>query len=241
MTVNELLDGCSKRLGDTQHLIWTAAELLGYANAAQRQLCRETLCYWRQTYLNDQEGEGEAELPANCILPDRATWGGRTLDLQSEDSVRAADQLYRTGEGRVFALAVGSLGRVRKWNIPTDSASDTDPDAHAPTTESINNTRLEYFATAPALAVGGAIDLPLSYHKCLRWYTLHRAYERNGPGQSDKLAKHYGLRWQVGLERVKMIRSELWSAMMRTLNPAGRGRGVARPVLPPEYGRMTRR
>lgn len=241
MTVNELLTGCSRRLGDSQNLIWTSAELLVYANAAQRQLCRETMCYWRQAYLNDQSGQGEAELPSDCLLPDRATWGGRSLDLQSIDSIRDADHLYQTNEGRVFALGVGPLGRVQKWNIPTDDASNANPDAHAPTTATVNNTRLEYFAIAPVLVSGGAIDLPQSYHKCLRWYTLHRAYERNGPGQSAKLAKHYETRWLVGLERVKMIRSELLSSMTRTLHPAGRGRGVARPVLPPEYGRMSRR
>lgn len=239
-TVNGLISDAAVRLGDSSNTIWSAAELLRYANTAQNELCRLTKCLWKQRYLNDQEGEGEAELPTDCLAVDRATWNSLPLDMFTTGNLQGKDKRYRTLEGRVLALGL-DVGKVYKFRVPSISITSTQPDAHAPVTDAVENTRIEYFATPAALVAGAQIDLPSSYTKYIRHYVLWQAYQRNGPGQNEKLAKHYEARWLVGIARIQAVRSRLVDARTRYIGGGGKRRqSIARPVYPPEYGRIVR-
>jgi hypothetical protein len=240
--VSELLTECSVRLGDSSNLIWSSAELLRYVKDGLGNFCRDTLCIWKQAYLNDQDGQSEAEFPSDYLIADRATWGGRPLDIVAESAVAPVDHLYQSREGRVFGLIMSGTRYARKWRVPSTSITSTNPDDHAPTTDSVDNTRLEYFAQHPTITASSVIDLPRSYAKTIRHYVLWKAYERNGPGQSPKLAIHYMQRWVAGVMRAKEIRSSLCAAMPSTLSGGERTRRrIARPIMPPEYGRIVRR
>lgn len=238
--VSELLSETAVRLGDSTNAIWTAAELLRYVNDAQSILCHETRCYWKQKYLNDQAGEGEAKLPTDFITIDRATWNALPLDIHSIYGLREMDKLYRTLEGEPLALGM-DVGKLQKFRVPSVSITSTDPDSHAPITDEVRNTRVEYYATLPTLTSTSIVDLPESYAKYMRWYVLWHAYERDGPGQSPELAKHYQERWAVGLERIEAVKSRVQSARLRSIGGEGKPkRVIARPVYPASYGRIVR-
>lgn len=239
-TVADVVTTVSLKLGDSSNGIWTSAELTRYANDGYADLCGKTLCYWKQAYLNDQDGEGEAKLPSDFLEIDRATWNSKPLEIVSLNRLRGMDSMYGSIEGEPVALGM-DIGTAHKFRVPNTTITSTNPDVHAPTVDEVQNTRLEYFAV-PALDATN-IDLPMSYVKAIEFYVQWKAYERSSPGQSIKLAQHFKLRYSIAVERIKSIRFFLPSAKIRVMGGNSQSRvskKPQRPRMPWQYGKIVR-
>jgi len=239
-TATEIITAISLKLGDSSNAIWSTAELTRYITDAYVTLCSETLCYWKQAYLNDQDGVGECKLPADFIEIDRAVWNAKPLEIVSANRLRGMDHRYDSIEGEPVALGM-DIGYVHKFRVPNTSITSADPDVHAPTVDEVLNTRIEYFARPSLLTVN--MDLPESYAKALEFFALWKAYEKASPGQSIKLAQHFKFRWTVALERIKSIRFSLPSAKIRVmggLSASRTSKKPQRPRMPWQYGKIVR-
>lgn len=239
-TSTQIVTTISLKLGDSSNAIWTSAEITRYVTDAYVTLCRETLCYWKQVYLNDQAGVGECKLPTDFIEIDRATWNSKPLEIVSANRMRGMDTMYDSIEGEPVALGM-DIGLVHKFRVPDTSITSTNPDVHAPTVDEVQNTRIEYFATPSLLDAN--MDLPESYAKALEFFALWKAYEKASPGQSIKLAQHFKFRWTEAVARFKDTRYFLPSAKIRVMGGNSQSRvskKPQRPRMPWQYGKIVR-
>lgn len=91
---------------------------------------------------------------------------------------------------------------------------------------------------------GFAFEIPQQYVKYIIFWAMHRALERDGPGQDLKLSKHYSDRYGLGIERIK--------ARLRKVNKEQRLRmgsggetdlpfNMGNPTLPHPFGPAVRK
>jgi hypothetical protein len=241
-TMAHLVTEASIMLGDSTHAIWSSAELQRYCKDGYRRLMRQTRVLWDQAYVNDQAGVSDYDLPDTVALLDRATWGGRPLTIETEGRLMRKDARYksetRTGS-RPYAIMGSGIDTIRKW--PPPSTTITSTALAAPTTDSVNNTRIEFFSYGPDPDSIG-FELPEYMTRTIRHYMLAKAYGRNGKGHNKKFEKHYMQRWEIDLTLyLKIVRTV---GMAREGHVGGAGkrprRRPAAPRLPWEYGRRVR-
>lgn len=229
-------------LGDSGNSIWTAAELQRYCKVAYRLLMRETRMLFEQAYVNDQAAVSDYKIPTNAFEIIRATWNAKPLRLLSEGRVQEKDGRYqeddRTGS-EPYAIFGSGVDTFRKWPVPAESASNSGPSY--PTTDVVNNTRVEFHSYGPDLD-SSPFELPEYMVRSIRHYILWKAYAKKGKGSNKALAKHYMQRWGIDLELyIKRVRT-VGSVRVGTVGGARRmkRRGPASPRLPWEYGRIVR-
>lgn len=231
------------RLGDSGNAIWTLAELQRYVKDGYDLLCRETLCLWSQTYLNDRAGQSDYVLPTDFVASDRATWNAKPMREISEGRLRTLDHQYQNESattGKPESYYIDGMRSLRKHPVPDTTVTTTA--ITFPTTAAVLNFRLEYFRLGADLS-SYAFEIPSSWTKTIRHYAMYKAYKRHGDGFNSKLYKHYQARWEFDLDDLRKARGTLVSSRRVIAGRRGtgtRGRRPPTPRLPWRYGRIVR-
>jgi hypothetical protein len=233
------------KLGDSTHGIWPLSELERYVKDAYAMLCRESLAIWKQRYLNDQANVSDYGLPSDLIQIDRATWDAKPVEPTSEGHANDLDDQYKNDSqpgSRPLSWFTDGLNTLRKYPPPSVSASNSDP-TH-PTTDVVNNFRIEYFAYGASLATGiTPFELPDSWTKAMVCYVLQKCYDRMGPGHSIKLAAHFKARWDSYLAyfvNYRWLIGSIRTGSIGAEGPRRRSGPPAPPKMPWPYGKIVR-
>lgn len=154
------------------------------------------------------------------LAPATGTWGiPRSLADVSADTPTGTWGIPR----RTGAQNSGNWGIPREFFL---AAADAD-------------FRIDYFRRGQNLATYGLFEIPDQYTKLLRFYALHRCYEREGDGQDLKMSQHYLQRYTAGSAR--LIRRADIAKKMRQFVMGGASRyrdTIPRPQLPWQYGQQ---
>jgi hypothetical protein len=103
-------------------------------------------------------------------------------------------------------------------------------------------TRIEYFRRGKELvSITDEFEFPDMYVKYLRHYAMSKALGRDGSGQDSALAEHYMARYLSGISRLSSRKSVQKSQKIGRIGDGNRVSGrPPKPVLPSNYGRMSR-
>lgn len=89
-----------------------------------------------------------------------------------------------------------------------------------------------------------AFEIPESYTKFVIFWAMHRALKSDGPGQDQKLAKHYADRFQMGVERMESRLRKTQKEHVLKMGSQGEHSipfDMGEPMLPYPYGPKGRR
>lgn len=233
-TLQDVREAAALRLGDSTYAIWTSAELTMYVKEGQDDLVRRTGLLWKKDTpagLVPVASTGTYTLPTDLVQLERLTYKNLKMFPLTRNQAEAKDPLYRTstGEIRYYILEGDGIGTVRYVPVPSANGAASD-------------ISIEYQRRAATLSTDGtSLDIPDRYADYVRHYVMWKAYERNGPGQNLKAAKHYELRYTEGIARILRRKSQTHSARITRLGGSRYGqRKPGLPVLPWEYGKVVR-
>lgn len=193
MLLGQLVTEVLSRLGDLDEQVWSESEILDYANEAIRHVLLESRWLWKRTTLSDVANTTTASLPNDLLEIERVTWDWKLLPRISPQVLMQLDSEWQTRTGDPEAYVVGMDGHnvLRKYPAPAQNGSgDLD-------------TRLDYFATLSDLAGTDTFPLPDRFALAVKLYCLHKALDREGPGQHKQMAAHYFARFAEQLENVR--------------------------------------
>lgn len=111
------------RLGDSTNTIWSNVEVDDYTRDGYDLLVSLSRSLWDWTFLNDQAGVPTYDLPAECLIVDRATWNDRRMAPLTARELRAIDPRYRVKQGQVsnYSVEEDGVGKIRLWPVPSAS------------------------------------------------------------------------------------------------------------------------
>jgi hypothetical protein len=84
-----------------------------------------------------------------------------------------------------------------------------------------------------------AFEIPASYIKFVIFWAMHRALKSDGPGQDQKLAKHYADRYQMGVQRMESRLKKTQKEHVLKMGSQGETYipfDMGEPMLPYPYG-----
>lgn len=122
----------ARRLNDTRHVVWSAAQLDGWINEGYREFCSRTRCLWkRAAYSSLSAGVGLYDTPVELVRLERATWDGRSLRIVESFDFSRHDPLYRTATGYVEMISSDGEGvrRFRLYRAPDSVGVHTQSDS----------------------------------------------------------------------------------------------------------------
>jgi hypothetical protein len=100
-----------------------------------------------------------------------------------------------------------------------------------------NSTRVEYYRLGRNLDSEG-FELPDRYVRYVEWWAMYRAFSTPGDGEDSKMAQHFKMRFEAGVERVK---KRIKAVMAERVGAIGHKRTVGRDAylerFPSNYGR----
>jgi len=107
-----------------------------------------------------------------------------------------------TGDDNEFEdeAVIGTYGIIR--SVPAHFVSGSQYGGIRRIISDDDNTRVEYYRLGKPLA-DHAFELPDRMVKYVQWWALYRAYSTPGESENKRLAEHFKLRFQMGIDRLK--------------------------------------
>lgn len=190
VTPSNLADYILEELGDSQATVWTQTEIIGYIQKVIYDFKSRTLCSWKRLALNDVADQATYPIPEsyNFHKMDRVEydyWAVRPVVPRAE---MAGNGYFETAGNRPLAYMMegDGLNVLRKIGVPT--------------ADSTNLFYIEYFSIGAIVTGGVAIDLPLRYLIHIAHGVKAKAYEKDGDGQSIKMAAYWKARYEDGIQ-----------------------------------------
>lgn len=176
-------------------------------------------------------GKAVYELPSDLIQIERATWDNYRIDPLNSAELQLANSryLFETGNPRGYLMDGDGLRKLRKWPIPSASATGT-----------TSNFKIEFSRQGSSVSdATDEFELPGRYSKYLRHYACWRCLEREGKGQDLPLANFWKTLYEAGIGRMLERKRLFRQRRIVTLKQFGRTR-TAPPLarLPWQYGRV---
>ena len=219
-------------LGDTSFAVWSAAELNSYIQEGYNDLVYRTLLIWKKsnTAFTLVAGTASYTLPTDFLKMDRITFNKRRLKPLHMEELWRTDATFLTQQGDVTGYYMDGLGysSINFYRVPSVAGT--------------SYTSIEYFRRGATLSADGTVlEIPDHYVEYVKWFVLHKALERDGPGQDVKLSQHFRERYEEGVQTIKRRKGRMNASRVGSFGGPGLSKQAPPlPQMPWNFGRIVR-